>query len=560
MPGGRRQGRGRAKRPSRSERHQRARAAGVNAAVARAEGAIEIQLPARRVPPETVVAHLGPTNSGKTYHALEVLKERGRGVYAGPLRMLAQEAHRRLSAELGEEAVGLVTGEERINDSAPIICCTVEMAPSSGEVLVLDEVQWADDPERGSAWTRLLLAGDYRHILVLGALDAEPLVLNAFPDAEVKVFERILPLEFVGERSLRGLTPGTVVVAFSRKAVLALAGEINRLHPDRVSVLYGAMPLSSRREEIDRFLSGRSDVTVATDVLGHGVNLPCETLLFAETTKFDGESRRDLLPWELAQIAGRAGRFGLVERGHVGVLTGIPWASADPEIVEEALQPHVVLPVRAPRLPHRRRGADPAAARRSRRRRPSPPRCCAGCLAPRRHACLGARGLARRRVAEPDPGPARGDSAPTGRPQPPTLDRGHLEAHQCAGRRGQRRAALDPGARARGRHGAALAPHFLLDPARLRDSTLEEAEQAGRTASILRWFALQYPGVGGVTIERAAELEEAAAARVVARLRLEVNPPRSVVAAAAARRRRRGSRSATAASAAAEIDAPYWRP
>src|SRR5689334_3424536 len=344
MPGGRRQGRGRAKRPSRSERHQRARAAGVNAAVARAEGAIEIQLPARRVPPETVVAHLGPTNSGKTYHALEVLKERGRGVYAGPLRMLAQEAHRRLSAELGEEAVGLVTGEERINDSAPIICCTVEMAPSSGEVLVLDEVQWADDPERGSAWTRLLLAGDYRHILVLGALDAEPLVLEAFPAAEIKVFERILPLEFVGARSLRGLTPGTVVVAFSRRAVLALAGEINRLRPDRVAVLYGAMPLASRREEIDRFLEGDADITVATDVLGHGVNLPCETLLFAETTKFDGEARRDLLPWELAQIAGRAGRFGLVERGHVGVLAGPAWAHADPQLVESALEPHVLLP------------------------------------------------------------------------------------------------------------------------------------------------------------------------------------------------------------------------
>jgi ATP-dependent RNA helicase SUPV3L1/SUV3 len=186
--------------------------------VQRAEGAIEISLPERRVVPDSVVAHLGPTNSGKTYHALEVLKARGRGVYAGPLRMLAQEAHRRLAADLGADAVGLVTGEERVNDQAPIICCTVEMAPSSGEVLVLDEVQWADDPERGSAWTRLLLAGNYREILLLGALDAEPLVLHAFPDAEVKVFERILPLEFVGERSLRGLTPGTVVVAFSRAA------------------------------------------------------------------------------------------------------------------------------------------------------------------------------------------------------------------------------------------------------------------------------------------------------------------------------------------------------
>ncbi len=525
MPGGRRQGRGRAKRPSRSERHERARAAGGQAAVKRAEGAIEISLPQRRVAPESVVAHLGPTNSGKTYHALEVLKERGCGVYAGPLRMLAQEAHRRLSAELGADAVGLVTGEERVNDTAPIICCTVEMAPSSGEVLVLDEVQWADDPERGSAWTRLLLAGDYRHILLLGALDAEPLVLHAFPDAEIKVFERILPLEFVGERALRGLTPGTVVVAFSRKAVLALAGEINRLHPSRVSVLYGAMPLSSRREEIDRFLAGTSDVTVATDVLGHGVNLPCETLLFAETTKFDGESRRDLLPWELAQIAGRAGRFGLVERGHVGVLTGVTWANADPRIVEEALQPHVLLP--SGHLGYRI--VDEARIR--------PRLSDLGIDDPRR---LDAALAAWHRVATrtwayeswlsvESLGPLRGRLAAIQRRllernrrltiedtwklinAPVDEDNAELLATLAlavAGDTAQRSLLT-----------------FLLDPARLRDATLEEAEQAGRTASILRWFALQYTDVGGVSIERAAALEEAAAARVVARLHVEVQDP-----------------------------------
>jgi len=293
--------RGRQKRPSRSERARRPAQD-----VKRAERRIAITLPSRRVPPERVVAHLGPTNSGKTHEALEELAVAGTGVYAGPLRMLAQEAHRRLGARLGEERVGLVTGEERVNERAPLICCTVEMAPSAGELLVLDEVQWADDEERGSAWTRLLLAGEYREILLLGALDALPLVEHAFPEAELKVFERKLPLEWVGERTLRSLGTGTVVVAFSRRAVLALAGEVNRTHPGRVAVLYGAMPLSSRREEIDRFLSGASDVCVATDVLGHGVNLPCETLLFAETTKFDGEERRDLLPWELAQIAGRA--------------------------------------------------------------------------------------------------------------------------------------------------------------------------------------------------------------------------------------------------------------
>ena len=66
---------------------------------------------------------------------------------------------------------------------------------------------------------------------------------------------------------------------------------------------------------------------------------------------------------------------------------------------------------------------------------------------------------------------------------------------------------------------------FLLDVDRLRDASLEEAEQAGRTAGVLRWFALQFPGVAGVTIERAAALEEAAAARVVKRLKVEVDSP-----------------------------------
>jgi ribosomal protein L40E len=66
---------------------------------------------------------------------------------------------------------------------------------------------------------------------------------------------------------------------------------------------------------------------------------------------------------------------------------------------------------------------------------------------------------------------------------------------------------------------------WLLDPARLAAVGLEEAEQAAREASILRWFALQYPGVAGVTIERAAALEETASRRVVEELRAEIEDP-----------------------------------
>src|SRR5436305_3106700 len=327
----------RQKRPSRSARHQSRQPQ------RRPVSELSVRLPQRTTEPESVVAHLGPTNSGKTHDALRFLVENGRGIYAAPLRMLAQEAHRRLSAELGDDAVGLVTGEERVNPGAPIICCTAEMAPMQGETLVLDEVQWAEDEERGSAWTRLMLGGEYRHILLLGAVEALPLVRHAFPEVDVRFFERKAPLDWIGRRGIVGLGPGTVVVAFSRRAVIGLASELNLLHPGKVAVLYGAMPLASRREEIDRFLSGAAEVCTSTDVLGHGVNLPCETLLFAETDKFDGKERRDLEPWEIAQIAGRAGRFGFHERGHVGVLTGVPWATPDPELVRSALTPHVEL-------------------------------------------------------------------------------------------------------------------------------------------------------------------------------------------------------------------------
>ncbi len=514
----RKEHRGRQKRPGRAKRHARRRDA------VRIPDP-EITLPTRSVEPESVVAHLGPTNSGKTHAALEFLAESGRGVFAAPLRMLAQEAHRRLSAQLGAEQVGLVTGEERVNEDAPIVCCTAEMAPMRGEVLVVDEVQWADDAERGAAWTRLLLAAEYRHILLLGAVEALPLVRNAFPDVEVRFFERKAPLDWTGAVAFGSLRPGTVVVAFSRRAVLALAGELARRHPGRVSVLYGAMPLASRRVEIDRFLNGAADVCAATDVLGHGVNLPCETLLFAETTKFDGQERRELHSWEIAQIAGRAGRFGLVERGHVGVLTGIVWAQADPKLVESALVPHVPigeghfgyrvvdtarmrprledLPIESPiQLPAALRAWHNAALRQW---------ATEGWLSVESIGpLLGRLDTVQRRLRE------------SGRKlsleqtwklvnAPVDEDNAELLGTLALAVAGDRRQQPVLG--------------WLLDANRLREASLEDAEHAARTASILRWFALQYPGVGGVTIERAAALEQAASERVTARLAAEVRSP-----------------------------------
>jgi ATP-dependent RNA helicase SUPV3L1/SUV3 len=512
--------RGRQKRPSRSERHRRR-----HPAPRRPVSELTVRLPERRTEPETVIAHLGPTNSGKTHDALRFLVESGEGVYAAPLRMLAQEAYRRLADELGEEKVGLVTGEERVNQGAPIVCCTAEMAPSSGHTLVLDEIQWAEDEERGSAWTRLLLGGEYRHILLLGAVEALPLVRHAFPQAEIRFFERKAPLDWVGRRGIAGLGPNTVVVAFSRRAVIGLAGELNQLHPGRVSCLYGAMPLASRREEIDRFIAGQAEVCAATDVLGHGVNLPCETLLFAETTKFDGKERRDLEPWEIAQIAGRAGRFGFHERGHVGVLTGLPWADPDPDLIRAALTPHV--PIELGQLGYRIVDSG--------RLRPQlsdlnvtrvdelEPALHAWRNAALRYWSVGGWlevELIQPLLARLD---AVREALHHSRRSLPLADVWKLM-----------QAPIDEdGWPLLGTLAAALAGDkpqhtvvgWLLDPRRLDAAGLEEAEQAARQASILRWFALQYPGVAGVTIERAAALEEAAAARVVRELRVEIEDP-----------------------------------
>jgi ATP-dependent RNA helicase SUPV3L1/SUV3 len=511
--------RSRQKRPSRRDRHERGRSP------RKPVSELTVRLPRRSSEPETVIAHLGPTNSGKTHDALRFLVDTGRGVYAAPLRMLAQEAHRRLAAELGGEGVGLVTGEERVNAEAPIVCCTAEMAPMRGETLVLDEVQWAEDEERGSAWTRLMLGGEYRHVLLLGAVEALPLVRHAFPEAEVRFFERKAPLDWVGRRGIAGLRPGTVVVAFSRRAVIGLAGELNELYPGRVAALYGAMPLASRREEIERFLSGAAEVCAATDVLGQGVNLPCETLLFAETEKFDGKERRDLKPWEIAQIAGRAGRFGFHERGHVGVLTGLPWAKPEPDLVRAALTPHVELPgghwgyrvVDTGRL--RPQLSDLNVARVDE-------------LEPALHAW---RNAALRYWSV--------DGWLTVESIQPLLER--LDAVREALHHCRRRLELadvwklmqapidEDGLGLLGTLACVLAGDrpqrtvlgWLLDPARLQAAGLAEAEQAAREASILRWFALQYPDVGGVTIEKAAALEEAAAARVVEELRAEIDDP-----------------------------------
>src|SRR3954471_15213599 len=324
----------------------------------RVEGA-EPELPVRTTRPERVVFHLGPTNSGKTYESLLALEQNGRGVYAAPLRQLAHEAYARLSAQLPAGTVGLSTGEEEIDPDAPIVCCTVEKAPMRGDLLVLDESHWVADPDRGHHWARLVLTGDYREMHLISAAEAylllKPLVLDAKKIAVVN-HKRLSRLDVL-RAPVRpdGVRKQTLVVAFSRKAVYAVAAALDPHRPGKVGVLYGALPPTTRREVIDRFPRGETEVLVTTDVIGHGINVPATTVLFAETTKFDGVERRPLRTWETAQIAGRAGRYGLTGHGSVGVLSGISGLKPDAGLLmagAEVARGDAMsnLPKRAPRL------------------------------------------------------------------------------------------------------------------------------------------------------------------------------------------------------------------
>jgi ATP-dependent RNA helicase SUPV3L1/SUV3 len=282
-----------------------------HAAAARARA----HIPERTADPR-VTFHLGPTNSGKTHDAIALLAARaeaGRtGVYAAPLRMLAFEVYERLRTRLGADLVGLHTGEERLNPDAPVLCCTAEVAPTTGDFLVVDEAHWLADEDRGHAWTRLLLSGAHTDVHVCAAPEAEDLLRKFFaPGTDITVVRHTRHGKLSRTREFQAATlpPASAVVAFSRKAVLALHREL--LEAGRsATVLYGAMPPAARREQIRRLSEGEVDVIVTTDVIGHGVNLPLRTVAFAETGKYDGRSRRELLIWEAAQIAGRAGRRG----------------------------------------------------------------------------------------------------------------------------------------------------------------------------------------------------------------------------------------------------------
>jgi hypothetical protein len=282
-----------------------------------------------------IYLHVGPPNSGKTHEALNALAQASAGWYLAPLRLLAFEIFDRLNQR--GVFCNLLTGEEHITiPGATITAATVEMfnPERSGDCVVIDEAQMLADPDRGWAWTRALMESQASVNHVIGPQTAGELIEKLAGAAAIPVsvieHQRLAPIQIAEQPwSLQEIPDRTILVAFSRQTVLHLKTELERAKR-KVSVVYGNLPPEVRRKQADRFASGETEICIATDAVGMGLNLPADYVCFYEVEKYDGRIIRTLSPTEVQQIGGRAGRFGLSKAGEIGATT-----KSDLEIVKQ---------------------------------------------------------------------------------------------------------------------------------------------------------------------------------------------------------------------------------
>ena len=291
-----------------------------------------------------ITAVLGPTNTGKTHYAIERMLAHRSGVIGLPLRLLAREVYDRIVALRGPSVVALVTGEERIvPPRAQFWVCTVEAMPTGigADFLAVDEIQLCADPDRGYIFTdRLLNARGLSETLFLGSDSMRGRIAALIPEAKFLRRERLSQLSYAGAKKISRMPPRSAIVAFSVDNVYAIA-ELLRRQKGGAAVVMGALSPRTRNAQVELYQNGEVDYLVATDAIGMGLNLDINHVALAGTSKFDGRRHRYLMPNELGQIAGRAGRF--TTDGTFGV-TG----EADPLEPEwvDAIENHRFAPIK----------------------------------------------------------------------------------------------------------------------------------------------------------------------------------------------------------------------
>ena len=259
-----------------------------------------------------IIALLGPTNTGKTFVAIEKMLEFKTGIFGLPLRLLAREVYDKCVDKVGIEKVALITGEEKIIPStACYFICTVESMPKDKLVdfVAIDEIQMCADRERGHIFTeRLLESRGTKLTMFLGSQVMAKIIKDLVHDAEFEKKERYSKLSYAGIKKISRLDRKVAIIAFSIEEVYAIA-ELVRRQKGGAAVIMGSLSPKTRNSQVGLYQSGDVDYLIATDAIGMGLNMDINEIYFSNLKKFDGKKTRRLNLIEMSQIAGRAGRY-----------------------------------------------------------------------------------------------------------------------------------------------------------------------------------------------------------------------------------------------------------
>ena len=259
-----------------------------------------------------VIALLGPTNTGKTFVAIEKMLKYDTGIFGFPLRLLAREVYDKCVSKVGSEKVALITGEEKIiPSSADYFICTVESMPKDKNVdfVGIDEIQMCADRERGHIFTdRLLNFRGKKLTMFLGSQVMQGIIKDLIKNVDFEKKERFSKLAYGGFKKVSRLERKSAIIAFSIEDVYAIA-ELIRRQKGGAAVIMGSLSPKTRNSQVELYQSGDVDYLVATDAIGMGLNMDINEIYFSNLKKFDGKKTRRLNLIEISQIAGRAGRF-----------------------------------------------------------------------------------------------------------------------------------------------------------------------------------------------------------------------------------------------------------
>ncbi|MDA7572775.1 helicase-related protein [Candidatus Pelagibacter sp.] len=259
-----------------------------------------------------ITAVLGPTNTGKTFLAIETMLSFDSGMIGFPLRLLAREVYDKIIKKISLDKVALITGEEKIIPlNAKYFLCTVESMPIDKHLdfVGIDEIQMCADHERGHIFTdRLLNLRGEKLTMFMGSNTIKSIVTNLGEDTEFINRNRLSKLSYVGHKKISRINRKTVIIAFSTEEVYAIA-ELVRRQKGGAAIVMGSLSPKTRNAQVDLYQSGDVDFLVATDAIGMGINMDLENVFFSNLKKFDGKKLRRLNLSEIGQIAGRAGRY-----------------------------------------------------------------------------------------------------------------------------------------------------------------------------------------------------------------------------------------------------------